>query len=279
MRHHLRIFDVQHGACALYTVFDDSGLRWDVMLDCGHKNNGRGKWFPGDYLKSEGVSSLDLLIVTNLDEDHVSGLPNLLHNGIFIRNIFTNPTVNPADIRELKKQYGMGEGISSIVNELMKRGLAPNVPYIPGVSIEWFCNRYPSAFEDENNLSCVISLMFAGHRFLFCGDIECDGFNHMLTNNARVREIVNDVEIFVAPHHGRENGICPALFDRYGCAPKLVVISDDYMQYDTQKTTDYYREKATGHPFKTEGRWRWVLTTRSDGTIDFIPIGDSLFVF
>lgn len=279
MKHHLRIFNVQHGACALHTVVTDSGVRWDVMLDCGHMNNDRGKWFPGDYLKSQGVLTLDLLIVTNLDEDHVSGLPNLLQSGIPIRNIFSNPTVKPQDIKKLKKQHGMGAGIEALVAELAQRGVATSIPYIPGIDIECFWNPYPFAFEDENNLSCVTSLMFDGHRFLFCGDMECEGFDHLLTTNARIRQVVPAVEMFVAPHHGRANGICPALFDVYSCKPKLVIISDDYMQYDTQETSAYYRAKATGHPFKSEGNTRWVLTTRSDGTLDFMPIGSDIFVF
>lgn len=278
MMHHLKVFNVQHGACALYTVFD-SGVRWDVMVDCGHMNNDRGKWFPGDYLKSEGVLTLDLLIVTNLDEDHVSGLPNLLQSGIPIRHIFSNPTVRPADIKKLKYQYGMGAGIDALVNELTRRGMMTDIPYIPGVDIECFWNSYPSEFDDENNLSCVTSLTFDGHRFLFCGDIERDGFDYLLATNSRIKRVVPGVNVLIAPHHGRENGVCPALFDLYGCMPELVIISDDYMQYDTQKTTAYYRDKAIGHRFKSEGKMRWVLSTRNDGTIDFMPSGSGLFVY
>lgn len=42
--------------------------------------------------------------------------------------------------------------------------------------------------------------------------------------------------MFIAPHLGRESGICPALLDDYGCKPKLVIISDDYLQHDIQAT-------------------------------------------
>lgn len=278
MKHHLKVFNVQHGACALHTVITDSGTRWDAMIDCGHMSNDRGKWFPGDYLKSEGVKSLDLLIVSNLDEDHVSGLPNLLASGIPIRHIFSNPTVSASDIKKLKKQYGMGEGIEALV-KLLSAGTIPfKLPdYFPGVFFQCFWNQYPSEFEDENNLSVLTSLKFEGHRFLFTGDMECDGFTHKLKKSPSLQQLVPDIEMFTAPHHGRQNGICPALFDDYGCKPKLVIISDDYMQYDTQETCAYYRDKATGHPFKA--KTRYVLTTRSDGTIDFMPIGDSLYVF
>ena len=66
-----------HGGCALLKT-TQNGVLWTVMIDCGHKNNDRGQWFPGDYLRSQGIYTIDLLVITNLDEDHVSGLPNIL---------------------------------------------------------------------------------------------------------------------------------------------------------------------------------------------------------
>lgn len=50
--------------------------------------------------------------------------------------------------------------------------------------------------------------------------------------------------LLVASHHGRRSGIYPQMFIVYGCAPKLVVISDDYKQYDTQETTSFFGLKT-----------------------------------
>ena len=46
--HHPTIVDVRHGGCALFRAIHN-GVLWTVMIDCGHKNNDRGQWFPGDY--------------------------------------------------------------------------------------------------------------------------------------------------------------------------------------------------------------------------------------
>ncbi len=47
-------------------------------------------------------------------------------------------------------------------------------------------------------------------------------------------------------------------------------ISDDYKQYSTQETTTYYGSKALGiHGFRGVPGIRKVLTTRSDGFIQF----------
>ena len=77
------------------------------------------------------------------------------------------------------------------------------------------------------------------------------------------------MHVLEASHHGRRNGICEEMFDQHGCHPELVIISDDYKQYDTQETTRYYASKAKGiSGFRNDVR-RWVLTTRSDGYMLF----------
>jgi beta-lactamase superfamily II metal-dependent hydrolase len=275
--HHITVFNVQHGACALWTT-KFNGVTWTTMIDCGHMNNARGRWFPGDFLRSQGITTLDLLIVSNLDEDHVSGLPNLLERGITITNIFSNPSVQPWQIRRLKEQHGMGAGIDALVSELTRRGLLLQLQTHPGAEIYCAWNEYLKGFEDENNLSVLTSITIDGYRFLFTGDMECAGFNHVLRNHKPIADLMANVDVLVAPHHGRENGLCPDLFSVYGCNPRLVVISDDYKQHDTQHTSGWYLARTRGHPFKFGGGMRWVLTTRSDGTLDFIT-GHGLFAY
>ena len=67
----LEIFDVEAGACALLTA--DNGTR--LMIDCG-QNTSTG-WRPGTYLLQQGTSTLEMLAITNYDEDHARGAPNL----------------------------------------------------------------------------------------------------------------------------------------------------------------------------------------------------------
>ena len=66
----------------------------------------------------------------------------------------------------------------------------------------------------------------------------------------------------------------------YGCTPKLVIISDDYKQYDTQETTNFYGTKASGIlGFRNEQGVRKVLTTRRDGPIGFSFQGRNCIVY
>jgi beta-lactamase superfamily II metal-dependent hydrolase len=276
----LQVFDVEHGACSLLTVPTENGGAARLLIDCGH--NANMPWYPGDHLAGLGVSNLDQLAVTNYDEDHVSGYCNLLENGINVQWILRNPSVTPTTIRHLKTEDGMGPGIDALVTSLVTFGPpaagGPIGPVFRGVQREWIWNQYPH-FEDENNLSLILHLKIQGFSFLYTGDMECAGFRNVLETNARFREICGEVDVLVASHHGRENGICPEMFDDWGCQPKVVVISDDYKQHATQETTNYYGSKAQGiSNFRGIGNTRRVLTTRSDKEIQFSFQGSNCWV-
>jgi beta-lactamase superfamily II metal-dependent hydrolase len=273
----LQIFDVDHGQCALLSI-PSFGKVYYVLIDCGHATNfkGGGPWYPGAHLQHLGINYIDLLVCTNYDEDHMSGYPDLERRGISIGCILGNPTVSPEAIVKLKTEDGkpnMGPGIEAIAITLAVRrqiGWRQVPPKIPGVNMIWTCNPYPGAFQDENNLSLIFTIDVHGFRFMFPGDMECPGFENLLRTCPEFRPVVAGVNVLNASHHGRESGICPDMFDIWGCRPKFVVISDCYKKHATQETTDYYGSKVRGLPnFRGELGVRKVLTTRTDHEIRF----------
>src|SRR5689334_306790 len=107
----LDIFDVEHGACALITT--SNGRR--VMIDCG--DNTSTGWKPGNMLRSRGIGTLDRLIISNYDEDHVSGFENLFSQ-IVIQVLQRNVSVTADTIRHLKSEDGMGNGINALAHSI-----------------------------------------------------------------------------------------------------------------------------------------------------------------
>lgn len=268
----LQVFDVEHGCCALLTIpyaYGNSCHR--IMFDCGH--NSSTKWYPGTHLRRMGITQLELLVVTNYDEDHVSGFRNILEEGISIKQILRNPAVTPAIIRHLKTEDGMGIGIETLTNVLTQFSeidvVGSEIPLPPHVDLQWFWNPYPF-FEDENNLSLITVLDVYGVKFMFCGDMETRGFRNAINTCSAFANVVSKVHVLMASHHGRANGICEEMFDIWGLAPEVVIISDDYKQYNTQETTNYYGRKAKGiFGFRDNTGIRKVLTTRRDGELLF----------
>lgn len=256
----LKIFDVEHGACALLTC--DNGSR--VMIDCGH-NTSTG-WYPGSYLNYEQVKTLELLLITNYDEDHVSGLANLLDN-VDVRWLGRNKAVSSGTIRKLKSEDGMGPGIDRLVHAIdhvfTGDGSIPQ-PVYQGLKRTQFWNTYP-AFDDENNLSLVLHMECNGVGVLFPGDMEKAGWLKLLERED-FRNALRNTKVLVASHHGRESGCCEEVFEY--CKPFYTVISDKGYMHNTQETVPFYRANSQGGPFRN-GEKRHVLTTRNDGRIGF----------
>ncbi|WP_265946228.1 ComEC/Rec2 family competence protein [Dechloromonas sp. A34] len=275
----LQFFNVDHGACSLLTLPTPEGNKY-VLIDCGHSSNYKGTpWYPAEYLLQNGIAHIDLLIVTNFDEDHVSGAPNMVEKGVTVGCILGNPTVPPEAIEHLKSEDGMGNGIRVIVNSLSERrdkGTKQEPPSIPGLNLSWFCNPWPH-WDTENNLSLVAHLSIHGYNFLFTGDMERDGFENLLRYQP-FASLMKEINVLVAPHHGRENGVCKKLFEEYGCRPSLIIISDSAKQYQSQETVPYYQSKVLGvQGFREIKGTRYVLTTRRDDHFYFSFDGSNCF--
>ena len=59
------------------------------------------------------VNTLKLLVITNYDEDHVSGLPNLASK-VTVQNFVRNATVSAQTLLALKSESGHGPGIGKL---------------------------------------------------------------------------------------------------------------------------------------------------------------------
>ncbi len=258
----LEIFDVEHGQCALLT----SDIGETLLLDCGH--NSSTEWRPSTHLRNAGVQTLDWFVVTNYDEDHVSDLPNLMAS-FPPRMLSRNKSVSADDLYLLKSETGCGNGIGALAGMITRyTGTAANLPSFGGMKLKQFSNSYPQDFTDENNLSLVVILEWPNFKICFPGDMETAGWKKLLERQD-FRDAMSGVTVLVASHHGRKNGCCDELFSLTGMRPQLIVISDADIQYKTQETVDWYEGKVAGNGVMLNGRSRKVLTTRSDGQIDF----------
>jgi beta-lactamase superfamily II metal-dependent hydrolase len=262
----LQIFDVEHGACALLTADNNTRL----MIDCGH--NSTTGWRPGTYLsRDEQVSALDMLAVTNYDEDHASGANDLFDN-VHVKWLWRNKSVSTATLKKLKSEYGMGPGIERLGYMIEKvftgGGPTPSlpVPVFQGLAQRIsFCNNYPT-FDDENNLSMAIFLKCYGVGVMFTGDLEKPGFSGLLKDSG-FRQALQSTNVYIASHHGRESG-CSDEVAALLTNVFYVVISDKGYEHETQNTISFYRKIAKGGGFRDQGK-RHVLTTRRDNRIGF----------
>lgn len=252
----IRIFDVEHGACA--AIRPPSGRL--MLIDCGH--NSTTGWRPSGWLRLSGLM-VDDLTITNVDEDHVSDLPQLRP---LVRAFSTNWHLTPEWIERAKRASGAGPGVQTLVAMMRaSTGPAPPIDW-GGMVVERFCHS-PVEFDDENGLSLVTFIRFDGIRIVFPGDLTRAAWLGFLRNAAFVAAL-RQTNIFVASHHGRSDGYCPEIFGPGLCSPQVIVISDKPIVHDTQEVA--YGQHAAGILWNQTER-RQVLTTRRDGMLTITP--------
>lgn len=251
------IHDVGHGLCV--SLVHDNG---NVMLwDCGHHEQNR----PSVFLPDRGIQRIDHFFVTNYDEDHISDLPNL-RTEMSIRLLCRNRSISGEQLRRLKQQSGpISKAMGSMLDMIRTYTGSPTAyPEFPRVQYSTFCNNYRTDFSDTNNISLVTFLEFGTVRLIIPGDLEVVGWKHLLNNN-QFKSKLSSVNVFLASHHGRENGYCAEVFRI--CRPDVVVFSDSPIKYATQEMASIYARHASGVNFN--GERRHVISTRKDGSVSW----------
>lgn len=273
----LRIWDVEHGACAMlhHSIGNNHGRL--AMIDSGSKDS----WRPSTFIRSVlGRTRLDYLFITNADQDHMSDLQGLWDENILVPVWYRNPSYTSLDIQRIKQQSGS-------LTEDAKRYIAnctifsapvdePFDAHMGGITCTTFWNPFPQ-FTCTNDLSLVVFIKYAGFKILFPGDLEKAGWKALLQRADFRAELVG-TNILVASHHGRENGFCQDIFQYF--TPSAVVISDKAKMHTTQEMVPDYRAivRNQGVRVATTMKDRHVLTTRRDGWIQFRVNENNYFI-
>ena len=83
-------------------------------------------------------------------------------------------------------------------------------------------------------------------------------------NYCDIKNKVSNATALLAPHHGRTNEFCDSFFKIVN--PYLTIVSDKSIVHTTQEETARFYK---GRGVNLNGKERFVLTTRNDGTITF----------
>ena len=253
----ITIFDVEHGACSLIKFPNGQTM----LIDCGH--NTSNDWRPSHWLKQQGIR-ISNLTISNMDEDHVSDLPNLFRIDR-PESLTRNTSTDSAWVKDAKKECGMGKGVETACAMIDLYTLPITLDF-GTVTVKQFCHSTRD-FNDVNSLSIVTFVIEGNIGIIFPGDLTVEGWQKFL-QNPEFFELLKKVKIFVASHHGRIDGYEPKVFEV--CTPEVVIISDKGIMYDTQEVD--YAPHALGIIWNGN-ETRKVLTTRRDGSlkIDVAP--------
>ena len=144
-----------------------------------------------DFLKKQGVTRVDNLIITHFDKDHVGGADHVIDN-FDIGAVYTTYKSKESD------------DIDSYLAALSDKGLAETVVTAEtsfetdGISYDIYPPQSTAYEKNQSNNSSLVVMVSAGeNNMLFAGDAEKDRINELLT--------MDDIqaEILKVPHHGR----------------------------------------------------------------------------
>lgn len=142
----------------------------------------------------------------------------------------------------------------------------PAVPDNNGdVEVQAFCSR--SCGESNiNNHSYVTLWSYADSKVMLPGDNESPSWNKLLEKK-KFQDAIEDVDILLAPHHGRERGFHSDLFEYF--KPRLTIVSDG--RFGDTSATSRYSDVSKGwkvHRRNGKSKERYCITTRNDGVVN-----------
>lgn len=192
------LLDVGQGLAAVvvtngHALVYDTGPRFSPDFDAGGA-------LVLPYLRHQGIRSIDMLVVSHGDDDHVGGAAAVLQGVRVARVISGEPDAVPWH---------------------------PVEDCADGMSWEWDGVRFDivhpprGAALRRNNASCVLLVEAGGARILIPGDIEARA-EAMLLGGGRDLS----AQVLVAPHHGSKTSSTPA-FVR-AVAPRYVLFPAGY---------------------------------------------------
>lgn len=193
------IFDVGQGDSILIKAFDRN-----ILIDAGPDKN-----TVADRLKSFGVNSLNLIIVTHPHSDHIGGMLEVLKR--YNVEYYLDP-----GIPHTSKTY---RTLLDVVEEKRLKYIRPNGQSIHIQSAELFIFPIPDNPKDINNGSVVGRLSYKDFSALFLGDAEIEEQSFIIGRySGRMKSNIVKVS-----HHGSSNGTNQRLLDTV--VPEVAVIS------------------------------------------------------
>lgn len=181
-----------------------------ILVDSGDEDSER---IIKSYLKKEKINSIDIVIATHPDSDHIGSLDYIVKK-FKISNIYmTNQSVNTSCYRNL-------------IQACNDKNLTPNYLYKGDtITIDEHTEILvlsPSYIQDDNNLnSIVFNLKYKNKSFLFTGD--CEKSNEIDIINSFDLE---DIDFLKVAHHGSSSSSSPEFIKEI--SPDVAVISCGY---------------------------------------------------
>ncbi len=212
----LTVFDVGQG---LSTVIETS--QHILIFDTGakyskHYDMGAAVIIP--YLKSRDIGSVDTLLISHGDNDHIGGAISIIEQSI-VKKILTSVPNLLQKYAPMQCKAGQKWNWDQVKFEI----LSPELDLLKG----------------DNNNSCVLKVSSKYGSVLFTGDIEEPAEDWLVNNVASQLES----DVLIAPHHGSKTSSTMVFLKQV--QPKIILIPAGYknrFSFPHSEVLDRYRQ-------------------------------------
>lgn len=260
----------------LYLNFLDVGQGDGIYMECGGTRifiDGGSttkkeleKYQIGPFLKYEGAGVIDMLILTHDDEDHCSGMKELLQSEIRVKKL-----VLP-DIADALKGTNYRQ-----LEQLARKGDIP-VMYISrgdriragALSLECLAPDAGKEYSGSNAACTVLLAQYGNFSCLLTGDLEKDGEEDFL-RSVKGDERMRNLTVLKVAHHGSKYATTDAFLDEVSA--KYAVISCGWRNtYGHPAKETLTRLKEAGMEI-FDTRYCGCVRVRSDGKwVRVVPV-------
>ena len=205
--------DVGQGDCACIMCEDKV-----ILIDGGSSDVSEvAKYRIVPFLKYYGIDTIDYMIITHSDADHVNGFEEILnkedHFGLSIKNVVM-PQISGID-----KAYNNFEKIVNASHKNLIRICAGDMLRFRDMSLTCLHPNVGYAWEDANDYSTVLELNYKGFKGIFTGDL---GFH----GEEAVAMRLEDVDYLKVGHHGSKYSSSESFLSKV--RPEIAVASAGY---------------------------------------------------
>ena len=174
------------------------------------------------YLKNQGVETLKYMVVSHYDSDHLSGCVGAL------RAFDVETVICPDYEGDTKTYYTFAEDVVTYADATIHPEVGDT--YEIGDAMFTVICPQEANYNDENDNSVGIRLVFGNNSFLICGDAGEDSEEDIVESGIEVQS-----DVFLANHHGSSSSNTYDFLQLV--QPEVVVISCGY-------------DNSYGHPAK-----------------------------
>ncbi|QZY56530.1 DNA internalization-related competence protein ComEC/Rec2 [Crassaminicella profunda] len=205
--------DVGQGDCILIKT----PMKKNILIDGGGSLQNRidiGEDILVPFLRKNGISCIDLMILSHIHKDHIGGLISVLDHLRVKTFIMGTDYYQSEDFKTLKEKCIKQKTkiYQCLKNDKIKIEKNVNLKFIhPGKSLVM------SSGDDINNNSLITLMEYKGYNLLFTGDVEAEGEQEILRSYPKL-----SVDVLKVAHHGSNSSSTDAFLGLV--RPKVAVI-------------------------------------------------------